>query len=548
MLRRLSSPSRRQTLRQRREVAELRRALGGPFAGLGSGHGSGAAFLVYGSFNVAGIIGMLPMLAAASSLGYRLVVLLPAEDLLLTEAYRACGVDEFVFLEDFEAAAPHIRLDAIRQSLTSARQLKNFTYRGCRVGKFCLSTLMRATRLGNLDLMDPSVDAMLRQQLDRSLRAADAAIEIVGRIRPALALFNERGYSPFGEFFDTVLNRGGECIAWNAAHCNDTLILKRYRRDNVDVNHFALSPKSWERVKDMPWSEAKWRRMHDEIVDGYRSGEWFAECATQRDKVAMERTTLAEHLGLNPARKTACVFPHMFWDATFFWGVDLFDNYEHWFTELLRVARENTKVNWVIKIHPANVAKAIRDGYRGEHSELLAIRRTLGELPDHIKLVPPDSKISTLSLLELTDYCLTVRGTIGIEASCFGIRVLTAGTGRYDRRGFTMDFDSAGDYLAALRRLPDLPAMTESEVELARRFAYGTFIGRPTPLSAVRFGFNQELAASAVAHVNVDGRSMLAAPDVKSIAEWIAGGDEDYLELETLGTSVRDHFGRVAPE
>ena len=48
----------------------------------------------------------------------------------------------------------------------------------------------------------------------------------------------------------------------------------------------------------------------------------------------------------------------------------------------------------------------------------------------------PDSSVSTFSLIRLMDYCLTVRGTVGLRSTIFGKLVLTAGAGRYDKFGF----------------------------------------------------------------------------------------------------------------
>jgi hypothetical protein len=513
--------------------------------------GQGPTFLVYGVHSVPAAVCTLPIFMAARQLGYRVWVLLPTRNPMVRRAYQLCGVADFVYLEEFLAETPHPQAPTIYNSLATASDLKKISYKGCRIGKFCLSTLMRWNRMGDPDIADPKTSAMLRRELSHSLQAADAAEKIAAIVNPKLALFSERGYSPYGELFDSILDRGGECLTWNAGHRNNMLMLKRYHRNNIDANHFSLSKSSWERVKQMPWSDAHWNRLRDEIVGSYQSGEWFSECATQVDKEAVEHGALTRRLALDPARKTVCIFPHMFWDATFFWGEDLFDNYEHWFTEVLKVAAENCSVNWIIKIHPANVTKAIRDEYRGEYSETLAIHRALGKLADHIKVVPPDSDISTLSLLRVIDYCLTVRGTIGIEAATFGIRVLTAGTGRYDHRGFTLDYATREDYLRDLRQLPDLPAMTPEETQLARKFAYGVFIARPTHLASINLGFRRDLSAQLETSVRLDAAALPKAPDVRSMADWIASGDEDYLAIEAVegdARAVSFAAGRERPE
>lgn len=525
----LSKRGRVQIRRDRKTLDELKRALrNGMIVSANRARGR-KSFLVYGPHEVAPVVAQLPILLAARVLNYRIWVLLPTFNALVKRAYTLCGVRDFLFLSNFLKGELHPRAASIERELQNANDLKDITYKGCRVGKYALSTLMRWNRVGHPDIDDPETRKRLRLQLNEALQAADAADAIVGKAKPAITLLNERGYSPFGEVFDSVLARGGECLTWNAAHRNNMLMLKRYHRSNVDVNHFSLSNLSWNRINAIPWSDENWHRVRDEIVDSYQSGEWFSECATQFDKASIEHDELVRRLGLDRARPTACIFPHMFWDATFFWGEDLFDDYEHWFTEVLKVAGQNRQVNWIIKIHPANVAKAIRDGYHGEYSEVLAIRKTLGNVPNHIKIIPPESDISTLSLLSVIDYCLTVRGTVGIEAAAFGIRTLTAGTGRYDRLGFTSDFATAGEYLNALRRLPDIAPMSESEVELARRFAYGVFVARPTPLVSVGYGFQKSLGAEIQVSVNGNAATMAKAADVLSLAEWIGSGEDDYL-------------------
>ena len=40
-----------------------------------------------------------------------------------------------------------------------------------------------------------------------------------------------------------------------------------------------------------------------------------------------------------------------------FFGRDLFDDQEHWFIESVRGACANDRVNWIVKLHPANVWK-----------------------------------------------------------------------------------------------------------------------------------------------------------------------------------------------
>jgi hypothetical protein len=249
------------------------------------------------------------------------------------------------------------------------------------------------------------------------------------------------------------------------------------------------------------------------------------------NKSIVATDALRIRLALDPVRPTAVIFPHIVWDATLFWGTDLFNNYEDWLVETVRAACGNPRVNWIIKIHPAHVAKNASEGYDGEPAELLAIRRRVGELPQHVTVIRPDTDINTFSLFALMDYCLTVRGTVGIESACLGIRTLTAGTGRYDRRGFTTDSASRAEYLARVSAIETLPPLTAAERELAERFAYGAFVLRPLPLTSLTVEHERDLAATMKIRVNARSSADLRnAADLRAFGAWAADGrQEDFL-------------------
>jgi CDP-glycerol glycerophosphotransferase (TagB/SpsB family) len=156
------------------------------------------------------------------------------------------------------------------------------------------------------------------------------------------------------------------------------------------------------------------------------------------------------------------------------------------------------------------------------------IEDVVGSLPDHLKLVYPDTDLSTYSLFEIADYVVTVRGTVGIEAALFGIPVVTAGTGRYAGRGFTLDSTTREQYLEKLANLETYPRLSAGQIELAERFAYGTLFCRPLPLSSVSLEFERDGTATpkVVAHCQTR-QQWLTAPDMRQLADWLAEGKSE---------------------
>ena len=145
-------------------------------------------------------------------------------------------------------------------------------------------------------------------------------------------------------------------------------------------------------------------------------------------------------------------------------------------------------------------------------------------------MINADTPISTWSLFQAMDYCLTVRGTVGIEAAMLGKVVLTAGTGRYDCHGFTHDFTSSKEYLQCLQHIEDLEKSSPHMKELAERYAYGVFICRPLKLQILSLGFERDNKASMLVDCNaltID--NLREAEDLNEISRWIASEKDDYL-------------------
>jgi hypothetical protein len=163
------------------------------------------------------------------------------------------------------------------------------------------------------------------------------------------------------------------------------------------------------------------------------------------------------------------------------------------------------------------------------------LRMRIGRLPPHVSLLSADSDISTFSLFPVMDYCLTVRGTAGLEAACLGIPILTGGTGRYDRKGFTIDSATPQQYLQHIAHIQEIPRLSPAQIELAERYAYGLFLLRPLSLSSVSLEFDKKYGEeNSFNLVEINTRTRKdweEAPDLRAFADWVTKSDEqDFLQ------------------
>jgi hypothetical protein len=452
--------------------------------------------------------------------------------------HRAFGASEFVYLDEVPVAEEALRRadDSVRTLLAgdlSVRDIKTWSFEGAWIGSQVLSWVGRIAHKTAIDFGAPELRAALSDELRRGVRGVLRARALIDRLRPTLGVANEVNYAQWGPLVDRTIALGGSVIQFVQPWRDDALFLKRLVPETRRMHPASVSPGTFAAIDAEPWTAQKEQELDAIFADLY-GGKWVRQRVNQQNTARFDPGAVVKELGLDPAKKTAAVFSHVLWDANLFWGEDLFEDYGEWFVETLRAAAANDRVNWIVKLHPANRWKRDLDGVDTELAELALIRRHLGTLPAHVKLVLPETKISADSLYPVIDWGVTVRGTIGMELPCFGIPALTAGTGRYSGLGFTEDSDSREEYLARLARIEAIARLGPEAILRAKKHAHAVFTRRPWLMKSMRCTFtlpyrpnyplnqNVELMAKSIAEID-------AAGDLRAWAEWAVSDRLDYL-------------------
>lgn len=466
-------------------------------------------------------------------------------DLLARDSFGRMADVSLVRVEDFLDFRDATGIGAfVKRSLAAARtsvaELKQQAYRGAPIPLNAIASLTAARPDGMVDRADRfyrDLGRMLRRSA-LLMNAAEAAYEAV---QPALILTQEKGFVGTCESFYAAMRRDIDYVQWVSCHQPESIMFKRYRPQTIREHPFSVSEGTWRRVRTMTWHERIRDAVFDEFERGYKSGEWFKYKRLASNQVFADRDALSRELGLDPGKKTAVIYSHILNDANLFYGHDLFaSGYEEWLVETVRAASGNRNVNWVLKLHPANVFRNARTGYTGEYGELIALRNAFGTVPDFLTIVRPEARVSPLSFFGITDWGITVRGTVGVELPCFGVPVLTAGTGRYSGKGFTVDSDTRAEYLGRIRAIDRVPPLTGEQVRLGILHAYVVFRARPARYDgALRDSYpdqtsgrqrNLSLRVASVPEV-------LAHPQMQRITDFLVSSDDDFLDRDAISAN-----------
>lgn len=449
-------------------------------------------------------------------------------------------IEDFLDFGDAAGIASFVKT-AVASARVSTAEFKRLTYRGATIPLNAIASLT-AGRPDGMIAPSPRFYRDLGKTLRRAALLLNAADRLYREVRPTLVLSQEKGFIGTCESFHAAMARGIDYVQWVSCHEPESVMFKRYRPESSREHPFSISDATWRSARLRPWDTRFRDVVLGEFERGYKSGEWFKYKRLAQDQTFADREALTRQLGLDPAKKTAVIYSHILNDANLFYGNDLFPGgYEQWLVETVRAASENPDVNWVLKLHPANVFRNARIGYSGEYGELIALRHAFGAVPEFLRVVRPEEKISPLSFFGLTDWGITVRGTIGMELPCFGVPVLTAGTGRYSGKGFTVDSATIAEYVGRLRFIQRIPPLTEAEVRLGILHAYLVFRARPARYDATLTDIypddrgnrqrNLALRAGSV-------REVLAHPQMRNITDFLLSTDDDFLDPAILPAHV----------
>ena len=166
------------------------------------------------------------------------------------------------------------------------------------------------------------------------------------------------------------------------------------------MHPFSLDNQTWNKFLNLKWDRKKGEEIISKIKSFYLDGNWFNRQDLNKNKFFFDKKKIIKKLNIDPKKKTAVIFSHIFYDATFFFGENLYFDYQEWLVETIRIAVRNKNINWILKVHPVNVWRSKMDNSKLENLEVQAIKSAFGKVPDNLTIVESNTSINTLSFID----------------------------------------------------------------------------------------------------------------------------------------------------
>ena len=162
-------------------------------------------------------------------------------------------------------------------------------------------------------------------------------------------------------------------------------------------------------------------------------------------------------------RKNVLIAAHAFSDTPHYACNLIFKDYFTWLFETIKILQANDKINIFVKEHPTAY-------YYGETGSVAYYVKKYNM--SNIYVLPQD--FNTISVFSIMDAVVTCQGTIGLEATIYGIPVFTAGQGYYYGFGIDNNSKTLEEYTYKMLHITEYPKPTELQMKTAKNVLYLT--------------------------------------------------------------------------
>ena len=410
---------------------------------------------------------------------------------------------------------------------TDCNRIIYFKYKNIPSGRYAYNSALRHLKVSTLDYKNKKHQFYIRFYLLKSITISICLENLIKKYNITTGLFNDHEMCGEGELFSKLIKEKQPLFSITAGFKNNTFYLKKYYKNNSNVHPRSCSKLTINKMKKGSISKKIINNTKDIVLNSYMNKSWeiFANTQTRTKKYSLFE--IKNLLNINNNNLNVVIFSHIYYDATFSWGKNIFENYEEWLVETINILSKVKNINCILKVHPANLSKD--KGYVIS-KEIASIKKKLGYIPKKLIIIPADTKINTISIIQLLDYCITVRGTVGIESALFEKKVITCGTGRYDNLGFTIDFENKKKYFSFLKNIANENLRPDKKTNLAYKFAYYSLLKRPlfpnTKVSEYSLN-NNSYPVPFFYHNKYQTKNYYK--DLLLIKKWVVGKNEDFL-------------------
>jgi hypothetical protein len=348
-------------------------------------------------------------------------------------------------------------------------EIEGYVRDGVAIGEHAYAGTLRFFATGSLEA-EPHGEAVLRRYLEAALLTAAATTRLLRGIGFTAAVFTHGIYVPWGLIGEVARRERVRVATWNVAYRK-----RRFIFSHGDTYHHTLMTEPRAHWENLALSEIQEHELM-QYLSSRREGlfDWIVFNRATRD----DPHELAAQIGLDLSKPAIGLLTNVTWDAQLHYPANAFPNMLEWLVRTCEYFATRPDLQLLIRVHPAEIS-----GFPPSRQPILGeLAKRLPRLAPNIRIVPPESRMSTYALMSLCNAAIIYGTKMGVELTSVGLPVIVAGEAWIRNKGLTYDASSPEDYLRLLDQLPFAQGLGPELLARARRYAYHFFFNRMIPL------------------------------------------------------------------
>jgi len=379
------------------------------------------------------------------------------------DLYKQIGVPQ-VLLSNFMREDDLERITQIVDAQPYKRY-DEFVYKDIKVGEHARSSVLRSLLRGILQ-DDAYTRWLYRRYMLSAMLLTDLTERVFAAVHPECVVECHGVYVTHGTIAEIARKHGIPVVVYGIPYRKGTVWLS-----HNDTYHRTLvkEPTSqWEHLSLTPEQERTLGSYLGSRLSGGR------DYVTYHPNPIEDKEIIMQDLGLDSVRPIISLFTNVLYDAQIFYSYNAFDGMLDWLFQTIKHFAHRSDIQLVVRIHPAEV----KGGFVTNQPIVGEIDAQFPVLPENVKVIPPESDLSSYTLAEMSRAALIYGTKMGLEIAIRGVPVIVAGETLNRGKGYTYDVESKEQYFSLLDRILDLPRNSPVMIDRARKYAYHLFFRR----------------------------------------------------------------------
>ena len=369
--------------------------------------------------------------------------------------------DEFMSDDDYRIATEAI-------SNVEFKNFRKFIYEGIEVGEEAFASILRVTFMGTID-DSPKNRKLVKRYLLSGVLLARLTERAFREVNPNKIMLIHGIYLTHGIPVKVAHKLGIPIVVIGGGGI---------RRDTALLCHHETYHRNLVTEPNTLWENNVLSDEQKKIVIEYaekkRTAGSGVDYLNYHPNPIEDTEHIYQSLALDRSKPIISAFTNVIWDAQIFYGTVAFEDIFDWIFTSIEVFGKNNNVNFVIRIHPAEVK-----GVAPTRQPMLAeIERRFPTLPSNVRVIAPESDISSYTLANLSKVAIIYGTKMGLEMSLMKIPLIICGSTFNRGKGYGLDISSKDDYIKIISEIHKYRKQTDQEYERALRYAHYLYFRR----------------------------------------------------------------------